>query len=81
MVITFRKYLTFCGPETSTQWKSESINNQWTNLLTGIGVKDAFASRNMSVSFLVKNGGADQFFLMLAHFHWSGKLKMEKDIV
>ena len=32
-------------PETPTQWKSESVTDQQTYLLTGLGSRDAYASK------------------------------------
>ena len=40
---------TLCnGPETPTQWKSETVAPQYlpTNLLTGVGARDAYASNH-----------------------------------
>ena len=34
------------GPETPTEWKSESVTNLWTDQLTGLGARDAYASKN-----------------------------------
>ena len=34
------------GPETPTEWKSESVLNLWTDQLTGVGARDAYASKN-----------------------------------
>ena len=42
--MTCRGLWTFCsGPETPTQWKSESVSSQQTNLLTGEWVLEVLA--------------------------------------
>ena len=59
---SFRKYImsrvpqTLCnGPETPTQWKSESVPNLLTNQITGVGARDARASRNTLENTIYKN--------------------------
>ena len=37
------------GPETLTQWKSESVTDQQTYLLTGLGSRDASASKKIVI--------------------------------
>ena len=59
MVIAFGKYMTSRGPRTlcddpeiPTQWKSESVSYIMTylvltDLLTGVGARDAYASKTL----------------------------------
>ena len=39
------------GPETPTQWKSESVTDQKTYLLNGLGSWDAYASKKIVILY------------------------------